>query len=51
LGYDFGGSALNFALSNLVFGRSESMYQTGLTDPIELNKDQFQFLVSYSFKL
>jgi long-subunit fatty acid transport protein len=51
LGYDFGGSALNFALSNLVFERSESMYQTGLTDPIELNKDQFQFLVSYSFKL
>jgi hypothetical protein len=51
LGYDFGGSALNFALSNLVFERSESMYQTGLTDLIELNKDQFQFLVSYSFKL
>ncbi len=51
LGYDFGGSALNFALSNLVFERSESMYQTGLTNPIELNKDQFQFLVSYSFKL
>ena len=51
LGYDFGGSALNFALSNLVFERSESIYQTGLTDPIELNKDQFQFLVSYSFKL
>ena len=51
LGYDFGVSALNFALSNLVFERSESMYQTGLTDPIELNKDQFQFMVSYSFKL
>ena len=51
LGYNFGGSALNFALSNLVLERSESIYQTGLTDPIELNKDQFQFLVSYSLKL
>ena len=51
LGYDFGGSALNFALSNLVFERSESMYQNGLTDPIILIKDQFQFLVSFSLKL
>ena len=51
LGYDFGGRALNFAFSNLVFERSEPMYQTGLTDPIQLNKDQFQFLVSFSLKL
>ena len=51
LGYDFGGSALNFALSNLVSERSESMYQNGLTDPIRLNKNQLQFLVSFSFKL
>ena len=51
LGYDFGGSALNFAFSNLVFECSEPMYQTGLADPIQLNKDQFQFLVSFSLKL
>ena len=51
IGYNFGGSALNFGFSNLVYERSEPMYQTGLTDPIELNKDQFQFLVSYSLKL
>lgn len=51
LGYDFGGSALNFGFSNLVFERSEPLYQDGLTDPVELNKDQFQFLVSYSLKL
>ncbi len=51
LGYDFGGSALNFALSNLLYERSESMFQNGLTDPIQLNKNQLQFLVSYSFKL
>jgi hypothetical protein len=27
------------------------MYQDGLNDSIQLNKDQIQFLVSYSFKL
>ena len=51
LGYNFGGSALNFGFSNLVFNRSEPLYHNGLDDPIEINKDQFQFLVSYSLKL
>ena len=51
LGYDFGGSALNLTFSNLVFERSEPMYQTGLNNPIQLSKNQFQFLVSLSLKL
>ena len=51
LGYDFGGSALNLTFSNLVFERSEPMYQTGLNNPIQLRKNQFQFLVSLSLKL
>ena len=51
LGYDFGGSALNFTFSNIIFERSEPMYQSGLTDPIQLSKNQFQFLVSLSLKL
>ena len=51
LGYNFGGSALNFGISNLVYERSESIYQNGLTDPIKLGKNQFKFLVSYSIKL
>ena len=51
LGYDFGGSTLNFTFSNLVFERSEPIYQSGLTDPIQLSKNQFQFLVSLSLKL
>ena len=50
-GYDFGGSVLNFALSSMEYKHSELMYQNGLTDSIQLNKDQIQFLVSYSFKL
>lgn len=51
LGYDFGGSVLNFSLSNIEYQHSELMYQDGLNDSIQLNKDQIQFLVSYSFKL
>tara|TARA_B100001250_G_scaffold317522_1_gene279966 strand:- start:715 stop:1422 length:708 start_codon:yes stop_codon:yes gene_type:complete len=51
LGYDFGRSVLNFALSNIEYQHSESIYQNGFTDTIQLNKDQVQFLVSYSFKL
>ena len=51
LGYDFGRSVLNFALSNIEYQHSESIYQNGFTDTIQLNKDQIQFLVSYSFKL
>ncbi|MDB2314833.1 outer membrane protein transport protein [Flavobacteriaceae bacterium] len=51
LGYDFGASILNFSLSNIEYQHSELMYQEGLNDSIQLNKDQIQFLVSYSFKL
>jgi len=51
LGYDFGASILNFSLSNIEYQHSELMYQDGLNDSIQLNKDQIQFLVSYSFKL
>jgi long-subunit fatty acid transport protein len=51
LGYDFGGSVLNFSLSNIEYQHSELIYQDGLNDSIQLNKDQIQFLVSYSFKL
>lgn len=51
LGYDFGGSVLNLSLTQSEYQHSERMYQDGLTDPIRLNKDQIQFLVSYSFKL
>ena len=51
LGYDFGGSILNLSLTQSEYQHSERIYQDGLTDPIRLNKDQIQFLVSYSFKL
>jgi hypothetical protein len=51
LGYDVGGSVLNFSLSNIEYQYSEFMYQDGLNDSIQLNKDQIQFLVSCSFKL
>jgi hypothetical protein len=51
LGYDFGGSVLNLAISKIEIQRSESMYQDGLIDPIKINNDQIQFLVSYLLKL
>ena len=51
LSYDFGGSVLSFALSKVESERSESMYQEGLTDLIQLNNNQLQFLVSYALKL
>ena len=51
LGYDFGGSVLNLAISKMEIQRSESMYQEGLTDPLKINNDQIQFLVSYLLKL
>ena len=38
-------------ISNIEYQHSELMYQDGLNDSIQLNKDQIQFLVSYSFKL
>ena len=50
-GYDFGGSILNLALSKMEIQRSESMYQEGLVDPIKINIDQIQFLVSCSIRL
>ena len=51
LSYDFGGSVLSFALSKVEYERSESMYQEGLTDFIQLKNNQLQFLVSYALKL
>jgi long-subunit fatty acid transport protein len=51
LGFDFGGSVVNISLSDIEYQHSEQMYQEGLNDSIKLNKDQIQFLVSYSFKL
>ncbi len=50
-GYDFGGSNLSIALSKIEYQRSESMYQEGLTDTLQINNDQFQFMVSYFLKL
>ncbi len=51
LGYDFGGSMLSLGLFLQEVERSESMYQEGLTDVIDLNNKQSQFLVSYTIKL
>ena len=51
MGYDFGGSVLNLAISKMEIQRSESMYQEGLTDPLKIKNDQIQFLVSYLLKL
>jgi long-subunit fatty acid transport protein len=51
IGYDFGGSALNLALSRVESQRSEPLFDSGLTDLVGIKNNQSQFLISYSMKL
>lgn len=51
LGYDFGASKLDLALYKTTRNHQEPLYPLGLTDPIALQNEQLQFLVSYTLKL
>ena len=51
IGYDFGGSALNLALSRVESQKSEPLFDSGLTDLVGIKNNQSQFLISYSVKL
>ena len=51
IGYDFGGSALNLALSWVESQKSEPLFDSGLTDLVGIKNNQSQFLISYSVKL
>lgn len=51
IGYDFGGSNLSATFLKQKSERTELIYQQGLKDPIDLNKEQVQIVVTYSLKL
>ena len=51
IGYDFGGSNLSATFLKQKSERTELIYQQGLEDPIDLNKEQVQIVVTYSLKL
>jgi hypothetical protein len=51
IGYDFGGSNLSATFLKQKLERTELIYQKGLKDPIDLNNEQVQIVVTYSLKL
>ncbi len=51
LGYDLGGSLLNIGILNHNIKKSETIYQEGLTDIIDLTNRKKQFFISLAFKL
>lgn len=51
VGYDFGSINLDLAYSLASYNESNPILNTGLTDPIRLNKDLSKFVVSLSFGL
>ena len=51
IGYDFGGSNLSATFLKQKSERTELIYQKGLDDPIDLNNEQVQIVVTYSLKL
>ena len=51
IGYDFGGSNLSASFLKQKAERTDLIYQKGLDDPIDLNNEQVQIVVTYSLKL
>lgn len=51
LGYSFGSFKVDFAYTNTSFDENRSLYQVGLTNTANINRDLSSFIVSLSFGL
>ena len=51
IGFDFGGSSINFSLVQFNQHQSFQLFSTGLTNAYEITKNLSQFTLSYNFKL
>ena len=51
IGFDFGGSNLNFSLIMFEQNRDFKVFSRGLTSPYSIKQNLSQFTLSYNFKL
>ena len=50
-GINFGGSSLDFSIASSDFNDQQQLFSSGLTDTINLKKDQLNFRFTYILKL